>query len=79
MESEELRRNSLGNQSRLLSIMQSAWVVVRVAMVLHPSTLPYEDQLTVFEQGGHLGNLSNPAVQKSILGALAGLIRTKSD
>ena len=31
------------------------------------------DQLTVFPQGGHLGNLSNPTVQKSILGALAGL------
>ncbi|MCC6819462.1 MAG: VacJ family lipoprotein [Verrucomicrobia subdivision 3 bacterium] len=31
------------------------------------------DQLTVFAQGGHLGNLSNPMVQKSILGALAGL------
>ena len=32
-----------------------------------------EDQLTVFEKGGHLGNLSNPAVQQSILRALAGL------
>jgi pimeloyl-ACP methyl ester carboxylesterase len=31
------------------------------------------DQLIVFEQGGHLGNLSHPAVQKAILGALAGL------
>jgi ABC-type transporter lipoprotein component MlaA/pimeloyl-ACP methyl ester carboxylesterase len=31
------------------------------------------DQLTVFEKGGHLGNLSHPAVQKAILGALAGL------
>jgi len=31
------------------------------------------NQLTVFEQGGHLGNLSHPAVQKAILGALAGL------
>jgi pimeloyl-ACP methyl ester carboxylesterase len=31
------------------------------------------EQLTVFPQGGHLGNLSNPAVQKSILGALTGL------
>ena len=30
-------------------------------------------QLTVFEQGGHLGNLFNLAVQKSILGALTGL------
>src|SRR5581483_3651967 len=32
-----------------------------------------ENQLTVFEHGGHLGNLSHPAVQKAILGALAGL------
>jgi ABC-type transporter lipoprotein component MlaA len=31
------------------------------------------ESLTVFPQGGHLGNLSNPAVQKSILGALEGL------
>jgi hypothetical protein len=31
------------------------------------------DRLTVFEQGGHLGNLFNPAVQKTILGALTGL------
>jgi len=31
------------------------------------------DHLTIFEKGGHLGNLSNPAVQKSILDALAGL------
>jgi ABC-type transporter lipoprotein component MlaA/pimeloyl-ACP methyl ester carboxylesterase len=28
------------------------------------------EQLTVFAQGGHLGNLSNPAVQKAILAAL---------
>ena len=28
-------------------------------------------QLTVFPQGGHLGNLSNPTVQKAILAALA--------
>src|ERR1035438_161488 len=32
-----------------------------------------EDRLTVFEQGGHLGNLSHPAVQKAILRALSGL------
>jgi ABC-type transporter lipoprotein component MlaA/pimeloyl-ACP methyl ester carboxylesterase len=30
-------------------------------------------QLTVFKDGGHLGNLFNPSVQKTILGALAGL------
>jgi hypothetical protein len=33
------------------------------------------EQLTVFERGGHLGNLFNPEVQKSILGALTGLKR----
>ncbi len=31
------------------------------------------EQLTVFAQGGHLGNLSNPTVQKTILGALSDL------
>ena len=31
------------------------------------------EQLTVFKQGGHLGNLFNPAVQKSILEALSEL------
>ncbi len=30
------------------------------------------EQLKVFEKGGHLGNLFNPAVQKSILTALTG-------
>jgi len=38
---------------------------------LHATFTP--EQLTVFEQGGHLGNLINPEVQKSILGALTGL------
>jgi ABC-type transporter lipoprotein component MlaA len=31
------------------------------------------DRLTLFEHGGHLGNLTDPAVQKAILKALAGL------
>ena len=35
---------------------------------LHATFAP--EQLTVFAQGGHLGNLSNPMVQKSILAAL---------
>jgi pimeloyl-ACP methyl ester carboxylesterase len=35
---------------------------------LHATFTP--KQLTVFQQGGHLGNLSNPAVQKAILAAL---------
>jgi ABC-type transporter lipoprotein component MlaA/pimeloyl-ACP methyl ester carboxylesterase len=38
---------------------------------LHATFTP--EQLTVFAQGGHLGNLSNPAVQKTILGALANM------
>jgi ABC-type transporter lipoprotein component MlaA/pimeloyl-ACP methyl ester carboxylesterase len=35
---------------------------------LHATVGP--ERLTVFPQGGHLGNLSNPAVQKAILAAL---------
>jgi hypothetical protein len=31
------------------------------------------EELTVFAQGGHLGNLFNPAVQKTILGALVNM------
>jgi hypothetical protein len=31
------------------------------------------EHLTIFEQGGHLGNLSHPAVQESILKTLDGL------
>jgi ABC-type transporter lipoprotein component MlaA/pimeloyl-ACP methyl ester carboxylesterase len=38
---------------------------------LHATFAP--EQLTVFPQGGHLGNLSNPTVQKSIMGALGDL------
>ena len=30
-------------------------------------------RMRIFEQGGHLGNLSHPAVQKAILDALEGL------
>jgi len=46
---------------------------------LHATFAP--GQLTVFPQGGHLGNLSNPTVQKTILEALAGLkaLPPKSD
>ena len=38
---------------------------------LHTTFAP--EQLTVFPQGGHLGNLFNPAVQKSIVGALTNM------
>ena len=38
------------------------------------TTLPPE-QITIFPEGGHLGNLSNPEVQKAIVGALKGLSR----
>jgi hypothetical protein len=37
------------------------------------STMFTPDNLTVFEEGGHLGNLDSPAVQKAIVGALEGL------
>jgi pimeloyl-ACP methyl ester carboxylesterase len=47
----------------LLSDPDLAW--------LHATFAP--DQLTVFPEGGHLGNLSNPTVQKAILGALSDM------
>ena len=54
----------LANQNDfLLADADLAW--------LHATFAP--EQLTVFAQGGHLGNLSNPAVQKTILEALSGL------
>jgi hypothetical protein len=37
------------------------------------------NHLTVFAQGGHLGNLSNPSVQKTLLGALNMKPPQKSD
>jgi len=37
------------------------------------------EQLTIFPQGGHLGNLANPAVQKTIVNALAGLKASTPD
>jgi ABC-type transporter lipoprotein component MlaA/pimeloyl-ACP methyl ester carboxylesterase len=39
---------------------------------LHATFTP--DQLTVFNKGGHLGNLANPTVQKSILAALTPML-----
>ncbi len=55
----------------LLSEADVAW--------LHATFTP--EQVTVFTQGGHLGNLFNPVVQKTILEALACLKATppKSD
>ena len=39
---------------------------------LHATFTP--EQLTVFDKGGHLGNLANPTVQKSILAALTPML-----
>ena len=47
----------------LLSDEDQAW--------LHATFAP--EQLTTFAHGGHVGNLSKPAMQAAILGALAGL------
>src|SRR5665647_3517630 len=49
-----------------------SWSAATVVLSQAKTTVA-ADQLTVFEQGGHLGNLSHPAVQKAILAALAGL------
>jgi hypothetical protein len=37
------------------------------------------ERLTIFEKGGHLGNLAHPAVQKAIVRALDGLERHDGD
>jgi ABC-type transporter lipoprotein component MlaA/pimeloyl-ACP methyl ester carboxylesterase len=50
----------------LLTDADLAWLRATVA----------PEHLTVFAQGGHLGNLYNPAVQKKILEALSGLEAT---
>jgi len=58
---------------------------IRVIVNQNDFLLPGEDldwlratfgpkQLTVFPQGGHLGNLFNPAVQKSIFGSAVGAV-----
>ena len=47
---------------RALRLALAGWTVF-------VTNIPAE-QLTVFPQGGHLGNLFNPDVQKSILAAL---------
>jgi pimeloyl-ACP methyl ester carboxylesterase len=63
-----LRANSkirvIGNQNDfLLTDGDLAWI---------HATFPPE-QLTIFQEGGHLGNLVNPIVQKTILNALSDL------
>jgi pimeloyl-ACP methyl ester carboxylesterase len=52
----------------LLSDDDLAWLRATIA----------PDELTVFPQGGHLGNLYNPEVQKAIVGALSGLKPARS-
>ena len=60
------------NQNIRVIVNQNDFLLADEDLAWLRTTFPPED-LTVFEQGGHLGNLSNPAVQKSILGALSGL------
>jgi hypothetical protein len=54
-------------------------IVNRNDFLLQPTDLEWlqatfpSEHLTVFEQGGHLGNLAHPEVQKAILNALSGL------
>ncbi len=64
----ELRSNSnirvIDNQNDfLLTDEDLAWLQATFSPEL----------LTVFQQGGHLGNLSNPTVQQTIVNALSGL------
>jgi ABC-type transporter lipoprotein component MlaA/pimeloyl-ACP methyl ester carboxylesterase len=60
------------NHNIRLIVNRDDFLLAEEDLVWLKTTFP-EDQLTVFEQGGHLGNLSHPAVQQSILAALEGL------
>jgi pimeloyl-ACP methyl ester carboxylesterase len=64
------------------------WVIAnRNDFLLEPGDLEWIEstfapvRVTLFEHGGHLGNLSEPAVQRAILGALDGLgaVQNKSN
>jgi ABC-type transporter lipoprotein component MlaA/pimeloyl-ACP methyl ester carboxylesterase len=70
-----LRTYAAGLQSNhkiRLIVNQDDFLLPEEDLAWLKTTFP-EDQLTIFAQGGHLGNLSQPAVQKAILRALAGL------
>ena len=61
-----------GNPSIRLVANRNDFLLSEEDLAWLKSTFP-DDHLTIFEKGGHLGNLSHPAVQKAILDALAGL------
>lgn len=60
------------NQNVRLILNQNDFLLPDEDLRWLQATLPAED-LTVFPQGGHLGNLANPTVQKAIVRALEGL------
>ena len=60
------------NPNIRIIVNQNDFLLADDDLIWLKSTFPAE-RLTVFNQGGHLGNLSNPTVQKTILNSLAGL------
>ncbi|MEI7731897.1 MAG: VacJ family lipoprotein [Verrucomicrobiota bacterium] len=61
-----------GNPNIRLILNHNDFLLADEDLVWLHATFP-PSQLTVFEQGGHLGNLNHPGVQQAILGALSGL------
>jgi len=71
----DLRTYSAGLRARQdvrLIVNQNDFLIPRADLEWLRTTFTPE-QLTVFEKGGHLGNLSHPVVQKAILETLTGL------
>lgn len=75
-----LREGNLrGQESRLKSQPKVRVITNRNDFLLPSKDLSWlqstlaPSQLTVFPDGGHLGNLANPSVQKAIIHALSGL------
>lgn len=66
-------------QNRLASDARIRILVNRNDFILHPRDISWlettfpKSRLTVFRDGGHLGNLTSPAVRQKILAALDGL------
>jgi pimeloyl-ACP methyl ester carboxylesterase len=61
-----------GNPRLRVIVNQNDFLLSAADLAWLRATFPAE-QLTVFPEGGHLGNLDNPQVQKAIVGALDGM------
>ena len=65
-----------GNARVRLIVNRDDFLLPAEDLAWFESVIPPE-RLTVFEHGGHLGNLSHPAVRRAIQDSLAGLVSSE--